>query len=133
MEPVIMDIEPRRDAVAPLNSRAALAGAKRAAALLLALDETAAGKLTAGLDVSELAAIAAERRAALDHDLAAARTTLPPRPAPDREALILGLSAHQLAAAIKGRLSASRSPPQPRTHHRRPPRKEAWDRSAVSA
>ena len=53
-----MDIEPHRDAPRPLNGRAALAGAKRAAALLLALDEGAAGTLTAGLDVTELAAIA---------------------------------------------------------------------------
>lgn len=76
MEPVIMDIEPRREAVAPLNSRAALAGAKRAAALLLALDETAAGKLTAGLDVSELAAIAR------------AMEELEPLAAPELEALM---------------------------------------------
>ncbi len=42
----------------PATAGAALVGAKRAAALLLALDETAAGKLTAGLDTAELSAIA---------------------------------------------------------------------------
>lgn len=45
-------------AIRPLNGQAALAGAKRAAALLLALDETAAGTLTAGLDANELMAVA---------------------------------------------------------------------------
>jgi flagellar motor switch protein FliG len=52
-----MDIQSPRNAVRPLNGPAALAGAKRAAALLLALDETAAGTLTAGLDASELMAV----------------------------------------------------------------------------
>jgi flagellar motor switch protein FliG len=47
-----------RLAIRPLNGPSALAGAKRAAALLLALDENAAGKLTAGLDASELMALA---------------------------------------------------------------------------
>jgi flagellar motor switch protein FliG len=53
-----MDIAASRQTVRPLNGPAALAGAKRAAALLLALDETAAGTLTAGLDARELTAVA---------------------------------------------------------------------------
>lgn len=37
------------------------------------------------------------------------------------------------AAAIKGRLLASRSPPQPNTHHRRPPRASVSGRRVDSA
>jgi flagellar motor switch protein FliG len=81
-----MDIEPFRDAVRPLNGPSALAGAKRAAALLLALDETAAGTLTAGLDAAELMAVAR------------AMSELETLPAPELEALLDRFAAETSAA-----------------------------------
>ncbi|MFM7346785.1 MAG: hypothetical protein ACKO1J_15620 [Tagaea sp.] len=73
-------------AIRPLNGHAALAGAKRAAALLLALDETAAGTLTAGLDANELMAVAR------------AMSELETLTAPELEALIDRFAAETSAA-----------------------------------
>lgn len=81
-----MDIQPSRDAVRPLNGPSALAGAKRAAALLLALDENAAGTLTAGLDAAELMAVAR------------AMSELETLPAPELEALLERFAAETSAA-----------------------------------